>query len=220
MAEPANHLIQHLRVRGFVDPARQETAADGQLLACWAADRDGQAFSALVWRYGPLVWRVCRSALAHKEDSEDAFQATFQVLARKAGALQQRASVAGWIYETAFRLALNTRKASARRLQREGKVRQYVSGEPTEELSVREARMILIEELQQLPCAYRDPVVLCLYEDATQDEAARRLGCALSMLKRRLERGRRLLAQRLSRRGLRPRRAHRSRPLRWRDWRR
>jgi RNA polymerase sigma factor (sigma-70 family) len=204
MAEPANPLIRHLRFRSFVEPARHETAADGQLLACWAADRDGHAFSALVWRYGPLVWRVCRNTLAHKEDSEDAFQATFLVLARKAGALQGRASLAGWIYETAFRVALNARKASARRLRRERNVRPNVGGEPMEELSVREAQTIVTEELQQLRSEYRDPVVLCLCEGATQDEAARRLGCALSTLKRRLERGRALLSRRLTRRGLVP----------------
>jgi DNA-directed RNA polymerase specialized sigma24 family protein len=147
MAEPATRLIQHLR---GVDRARHETAADSQLLACWAADRDGDAFSTLVWRYGPLVWRVCRRTVAHNEDAEDTFQATFLVLARKAGALKRRASVAGWLYETAFRLALNTRKASARRLRREAQVCHKASAELMEELSVREAGMLLIEE-QGLP---------------------------------------------------------------------
>jgi RNA polymerase sigma factor (sigma-70 family) len=202
MAADAKLLIHHLRA--LVDPARNETAADGELLARWAATRDDRAFAALVWQYGNLVWRVSRGVLAHKEDAEDAFQATFLVLARKAGSLKRRASVAGWLYETAFRLALKTRNASARRLRRETRVTQKTVSDPMEELSVREARLILTEELQRLPVGYRHPVVLCLYEGATQDEAARRLGCGLSTLKRRLERGRTLLAGRLTRRGLVP----------------
>jgi RNA polymerase sigma factor (sigma-70 family) len=202
MAHAANLLMQHLAA--LVDPARQETALDGELLTRWAKDRDGQAFSALVWRYGPLVWRVSRGVLAHKEDAEDAFQATFLVLARKAAALKQRASVAGWLYQTAFRLALNSRKASARRRRREAQIGAQAGTDPMEELSVREARTILTEEVQRLPAEFRDPIVLCLYEGATQDEAARQLDCALSTLKRRLESGRGLLARRLTSRGLVP----------------
>lgn len=202
MPDSANLLLQHLGA--LVDPARQETAADGELLARWAADRDSHAFSALVWRYGLVVWRVSRGVLANKEDAEDAFQATFLLLARKAASLKRRASVAGWLYETAFHLALNIRKASARRSLRETRPHQKAGADPMEELSVREVRTILIEELQRLPAAYKDPVVLCLYDGATQDEAARRLGYALSTLKRRLERGRSLLARRLTRRGLVP----------------
>jgi RNA polymerase sigma factor (sigma-70 family) len=202
MAHGANLLIHHLRA--LVDPARQETAADGQLLARWAADHDDHAFAALVWRYGPLIWRVSRSVLAHDEDAEDTFQATFLVLARKAATLKRRKSIAGWLYETAFRLALNSRKSAARRHRREAQVCQKPGADPVEQLSVREARTILTEELRRLPAEYRDPVMLCLYQGLTQDEAAQRLGCALSTLKRRLERGRTLLAQRLTRRGLVP----------------
>ena len=103
----ANLVLKHLR--GVLDPTRREAGSDGQLLTRWAAERDPNAFAALVWRHGPMVWRVGRSLLHGTEDTEDAFQATFLVLARKAAALQHRRSVAGWLYQTTRRLAWKAR---------------------------------------------------------------------------------------------------------------
>jgi RNA polymerase sigma factor (sigma-70 family) len=202
MANDLGLFVQRLRT--LLDPARHESAPDGQLLARWAADRDSHAFAALVWRHGGIVWQVGRGVLRQREDAEDVFQATFLVLARKAGSLRGRESVAGWLHQTAYRLALKTRTATARRLRREDQTAQITVADPLEELTVREARTILAEELRRLPASYREPLLLCLYEGATQDEAARQLGCSLSTLKRRLERSRELLAERLSRRGLVP----------------
>ena len=136
MADAANLMIHHLTA--LVDPARQETAPDSELLSRWAANRDSHAFSALVWRYRQLVWRVTRGVLAHKEDAEDAFQATFLVLALKAASLKRHTSIAGWLSGTAFRLALNSRKSSARRSRREAIPGQKAGADPIEDLVLSE----------------------------------------------------------------------------------
>src|SRR5579863_1201249 len=117
MAHPAELIVQH--ICNLVDPGRRSTATDGQLLTRWALERDSRAFAALVARHGPLVWRVGHGVLHRAEDAEDIFQATFLILARKATTLRKHSSIAGWLYQTAHRLALKARKASARRLRRE-----------------------------------------------------------------------------------------------------
>src|SRR5271170_4119821 len=104
---PISQFVQSLRT--LLDPARHETAPDGQLLARWATDRDPRAFAALVWRHGGIVWRAGRGILRSREDAEDVYQATFLVLARKAGSLKGRDSIAGWCHSTAYRLALKSR---------------------------------------------------------------------------------------------------------------
>jgi RNA polymerase sigma factor (sigma-70 family) len=201
MASAADRLMQH--IRALVDPG-PTSETDGQLLGRWADQRDGRAFAGLVGRHGALVWRVAWNVLRQREDAEDAFQATFLILARKAATLQRHVSIAGWLYQTAHRLALKARTATTRRLRREERAARKPVPQPLEELSVREARTILDEELERLGTVYREPLLLCLYEGATQDEAAKRLGCSLKTLKRRLERGRGLLGRRLARRGLAP----------------
>ncbi|HLN30388.1 MAG TPA: sigma-70 family RNA polymerase sigma factor [Gemmataceae bacterium] len=196
----ADLLLKHLR--SALDPACHEEGDDGQLLTRWVLHRNADAFSALVRRHGPMVWQVSRGILHQTQDAEDVFQATFLVLARKAAALQERSSIAGWLYQTAHRLALKTRTATARRLRRETGVTSPISGDPLEEISVREAQSILAAELHHLPAAYREPLLLCFYEGSTQDEAARRLGCSIRTLKRRIGQARALLRRRLARRGL------------------
>src|SRR5436305_1932865 len=99
MSKPVDLFVQRLRT--LLDPARHSADTDGQLLARWAACRDSGAFAALVGRHGALVWRATRNILHRAEDAEDVFQATFLILARKAAALQQRSSLAGWLYQTA-----------------------------------------------------------------------------------------------------------------------
>jgi DNA-directed RNA polymerase specialized sigma24 family protein len=128
MANDLGLFVQRLRT--LLDPARHESAPDGQLLARWAADRDSHAFAALVWRHGGIVWQVGRGVLRQREDAEDVFQATFLVLARKAGSLRGRESVAGWLHQTAYRLALKTRTATARRLRREDQTAQITVADP------------------------------------------------------------------------------------------
>jgi RNA polymerase sigma factor (sigma-70 family) len=202
MAKAVDHFLEHLRI--VLDPLPQSKETDGELLARWAQERDCRAFAAVVSRHSAVVRRACRSVLRRPEDVEDTFQATFLVLARKAASLQRRSSLIGWLHQTALRLAHKSRTASARRLHREDQAARSPIFDPQEEISVREARAILAEELNRLPADCREPILLCLYEGLTQDEAARRLGCSLNTLKRRLERGRSLLSSRLTRRGLAP----------------
>jgi len=202
MANGLDHFVHRLRF--LLDPMRHEGATDAQLLDRWATNHDSRAFAVLVGRHGALVWRVSKSVVRRPEEAEDVFQATFFVLARKAASLRKHSSVAGWLYQTAYKLALKARTANARRLHYEEQATPKTIPNPLEEISVREAGSILAQELDRLSAVYREPLLLCLYEGATQDEAAQQIGCSLNTLKRRLERGRALLSQRLSRRGLEP----------------
>ena len=166
------------QILDLADPGHRRSDTDGQLLARWVRDRDGRAFAALVARHGGLVWRVARSVLPQAEDAEDVFQATFLVLARKAATLRKYSTITGWLYQTAYRLALKARTSAACRRRRENQAPSKAAADPLEEISAREARTILAEELDRLSASYREPILLCLYQGATQDEAARQVGCS------------------------------------------
>jgi RNA polymerase sigma factor (sigma-70 family) len=194
---PARVLLRHLR-RWAAAP---EAASDRDLLRRFCRGEE-PAFAALVQRHGPLVLRVARRVLGNEADAEDVYQATFLLLARKAGAVAWRDSVANWLYGVARRLALNARLAAGRRQRHEGRAAPPAPAAPAEEITLREAQAILHEELARLPARYRAPLVHCFLEGATQDEAARELGWSHSTLKRRLRRGRELMQGRLARRGL------------------
>jgi RNA polymerase sigma factor (sigma-70 family) len=174
---------------------------DAQLLTRFVADRDEGAFAALVRRHGPMVLGVCRRVLRHEQDAEDAFQATFLTLARKAPSLRQRAAVAGWLYEVAHRTAVEAGRARARRRGRERQVGDMPHPEvqPTEP---QDWRPLLDRELAALPEKYRGAVVLCDLEGLSRREAARQLGWPEGTLSSRLATGRRVLAGRLSRGGV------------------
>jgi RNA polymerase sigma factor (sigma-70 family) len=202
MAKAIDLFMHQLRIS--LDPLRQTTESDGQLLTRWLNSHDERAFTVLVCRHRALVWRVSRGVLRRAEDAEEVFQATFLVLARKAAGLKRRPSLSGWLYQTAHHLALNARTAKTRRQRHEEQNSMKTPTDPLEEIGVREARAILDEELNRLSAVHREAILFCLYEGATQDEAAKRLGCSLSTLKRRLERGRSLLSRRLAKRGLAP----------------
>jgi RNA polymerase sigma factor (sigma-70 family) len=196
-AVPLQSLVHHLR-----HLARPADPTDRQLLERFAATRDEAAFATLVHRYGPLVLSVCRRILGEVHDAEDAFQATFLVLARKARAVRWQASVGNWLYGVAWRVA---RKARARAAQRRAHERQFAGlprPEAASEMSVREVGALLDEELQALPDYHRAPLVLCYLEGRSRNEAARQLGWTLATLKRRLEQGRARRRSRLTRRGL------------------
>jgi RNA polymerase sigma factor (sigma-70 family) len=197
---PANVLLRHLR-RWAAAPAA-DTASDRDLLRRFSAGRDESAFAALLERHGPLVLRVARRVLKNEADAEDVYQAAFLVLARKAGSVAWRDSVATWLYSVAHRLALNAKAAAIRRRRHEGRAPAREAAAPADEITLREAQAILHKELARLPTRFRTPLVHCFLESATQDEAARELGWSLSTLKRRLRRGRELLQGRLARRGL------------------
>jgi RNA polymerase sigma factor (sigma-70 family) len=176
-------------------------ATDGELLARFAAGRDEEAFTALVQRHGPMVLGVCRGILRHRHDAEDAFQAAFLILARKAATIRRHQSLGGWLHEVAYRVALTARARSVRRSP-EGRAEEAAAGDPVLDLTLRDVQRVVHEELRRLPEKLRAPLVLCYLEERTQDEAARQLGCTVAALRGRLYRGRQLLRGRLTRRGL------------------
>jgi RNA polymerase sigma factor (sigma-70 family) len=180
---------------------RADETADAHLLELFIRQRDESAFEALVRRHGPMVLGVCRRILGSSHDAEDAFQAVFLVLTLKASSIRPRKMVGNWLYGVAFRTALEARKTGARRRVKErqyGETRQPDSGEGMDE----ELLAILDQELNRLPDRYRAVLVLCDLEEATRAEAARQLGCKEGTVASRLDRARKMLAKRLTRRGL------------------
>jgi RNA polymerase sigma factor (sigma-70 family) len=174
--------------------------SDGQLLGRFVAGRDEAAFAALVRRHGPMVLGACRRLLGRHHDAEDAFQATFLVLARKAAAVRGEA-LAGWLYTVARRTALEARSASARRRSRERQVGEM----PQPEVAPQEPqdwRPLLDRELALLREDYRAAVILCDLEGHSRREAARQLGVPEGTLSSRLARARALLARRLAKCGV------------------
>ena len=179
---------------------------DATLLARWRDQCDHAAFASLTARHGPMVYGVCRRILGDVQDAEDAFQATFLVLSRKAAKLRRPEALASFLYGVAVRLARKARAAAKRR-----KIGQLppVTPEPIDPcpqpldmLSGRELLALLETEIARLPEVYRLPLLLCLLQGRTVEEASRQLGWSIGSLRGRLERGRERLRQRLSRRGL------------------
>ncbi len=202
-ATPA-HLLGHIR-RLAARPADDPTT-DAALLDRWVHRRDEDAFAALVARHGPVVLRVCRRVLADSHAAEDALQATFLVLARRAASVRPRGAVAAWLFGVARRVALKARTAEARRRARlagaAGNSPPRPPEDPLDRLSARELLALLDEEVARLPERYRLPVVVCCLEGRSVEEAARLLGWTDGSVKGRLERGRRRLRERLARRGV------------------
>jgi RNA polymerase sigma factor (sigma-70 family) len=194
----AGVFLRHLRRLAPADFPEQ--GSDSDLLRRYATQRDEPAFALLVQRHGPMVWNTCRRALRDHHDAEDVFQATFLVLAKKAGAVRWRGSVAGWLYAVALRLAAKARCQAARR-PHPAPV-EPAAPDPFEALSARDLLAAFDAEMAALPERFRGPAVLCWLEGRTQQEAARLLGSSLRTLRRRLEQGKRLLHARLARRGM------------------
>jgi RNA polymerase sigma factor (sigma-70 family) len=188
-------------IRGLAGACLGGELPDRELVRRFADQRDEAAFAALVGRHGGTVLGVCRRVLGNEDDAEDVFQATFLVLSRKAATLARKDAVGPWLFGVAHRLALKARR-QARRPPRGDRPPARPSGDPLDELTVREAQAVLDEELARLPERERGPLVLCYLEGMTRDEAARRLGCPLGTLKSRLVRGRAALHRQLARRGL------------------
>jgi RNA polymerase sigma factor (sigma-70 family) len=199
-AAQANTLLRHLRELVRADGTNR--LSDPELLKRFTQERDEGAFTALVRRHGPMVLGVCRRALGNHADAEDAFQAAFLTLARKAPALSPSGSLACWLYQVAYRVALRARGQAATRRKHEQAAGGRPAGDPLAEITGRELLRALDEELQTLAERHRAPLVLCCLEGHTCDEAARRLGCSPRTLKRRLQEARRALGSRLARRGL------------------
>lgn len=188
------------QLRRLLTPAQGRAVPDEQLLRRFLGQRDEVAFAALVERHGPMVLGVCRSVLRHVQDAEDACQATFLVLARKAASVRKPGSLASFLHGVAYRLALKAK--AARRPANALTASDLLSPSPMVELTWRGLRQVLHEELGRLPEKYRLPLVLCYLEGRTQEEAAQQLGWSAGVLKGRLDRGREHLRRRLTRRGL------------------
>jgi RNA polymerase sigma factor (sigma-70 family) len=175
-------------------------SSDRQLLERFTHQRDEDAFQELVRRHGSLVHSVCRRVLSREHDIEDAFQATFLVLAEKAGSIRRQSSLASWLHGVAYRSAARIRTQEARRRRHEQQAVTGQMGEP--DLTWREVQQVLDQELERLPEHYRLPLLLCYLEGKTQCEAARELGWGETVLRGRLDRGRARLRGRLARRGV------------------
>jgi RNA polymerase sigma factor (sigma-70 family) len=171
------------------------------LLEYFAREGDQAAFAELVRRHGPMVLGVCRRILGDVHAAEDAFQAVFLVLARRAGAVRWRESVGGWLHGVARRVALKAR-AKAARQHDPARWNASPPADPAEEVAAREMHRLLDQELQGLPAKYRGPLVLCDLEGKTHEEAARELGWPRGSLAKRLAGARQRLRARLLRRGV------------------
>ncbi|HYV39989.1 MAG TPA: sigma-70 family RNA polymerase sigma factor, partial [Gemmataceae bacterium] len=175
---------------------------DGDLVTRFVANRDEAAFAILVQRHGPMVLSVCQRLLSDGHAAEDAFQATFMVLARRAASVLRNQPLAGWLYGVARRIAV---RAAAQTTARQSRERRHIamqSPTPSDDLNWRELRTVLDEEIGRLPEKYRLPVVLCYLEGQTHEKAARELGVAKRSLTTRLTRARELLRGQLERRGI------------------
>ena len=175
---------------------------DAQLLHAFAVRNDQAAFASLVRRHGPLVFGVCRNILRHEQDAEDAFQATFLTLARRAGSIRSGEALAGWLHSVARRTALKAHRAAQRRQTHEGRASAPVPQNTAWDVAWREVQAVLDEEVQRLPAIYRDVFVLCCMEGCGRAEAARQLGVKEGTVASRLAKARQRLQERLTRRGL------------------
>jgi RNA polymerase sigma factor (sigma-70 family) len=189
-------------ITGRLVPTENPTApvgepTDRQLLRRFTKAGDESAFEMLIQRHGPIVLGVCRRVLGNADGAEDAFQATFLVLVRRAASIQRPELLGNWLYGVAFRIASRARQNAARRAESERQVAYRPRPELLPELARRELRSVLDEEMSRLPEKYRAPLVLCYLEGKTNEEAARQLGWPTGSMSWRLARGRELLRKRL-----------------------
>jgi RNA polymerase sigma factor (sigma-70 family) len=199
IANTLNGFIQCLRRGGLL--LGEAGLTDGELLEAYIARRDQAAFETLVRRHGPMVLGVCRRILRNDADAEDAFQATFLVLVRKASTIRAKTMVSNWLYGVAHNTALKAKAMNRRRQTKEREAATLSKGQANEEVW-RQAQALLDEAMSGLSDKYRVAIVLCDLEGRTIKEAARQLGCPTGTVATRLARGRTLLAKRLSRHGL------------------
>ena len=193
-------VIRHLRRVVLLQEGADRT--DGELLASFIDVKDEVAFEALMRRHGPMVLAVCRRVVCNLHDAEDAFQATFLVLARKASSIKPRGMVANWLHGVAFRTAMKARTMTAKRHAREKQTKDTPEPAATEQNQWHDVQALLDQELNGLPENYRLPILLCDLEGKTIKDATHQLGWPQGTLAGRLARGRKLLAKRLANRGV------------------
>jgi RNA polymerase sigma factor (sigma-70 family) len=198
--EQARTVLRH--IGQLVEAESTKTLSDGELVARFAERGLEAAYAALVKRHGRLVWGVCRNLLGGEHDTEDAFQATFLVLARRAGSIRKADAVASWLYGVAHRVACKARKMARLRKQHEREAASRPTPQVPGELAMRELQATLAEEVDRLPEKYRSAFVLCCLEGKTRQEVSRAFGCREGTISSRIARARRLLAEALGRRGV------------------
>jgi RNA polymerase sigma factor (sigma-70 family) len=191
---PFDHFLEYLHVLAVPTDAGDDAA----LLERFLLHRDEAAFATLERRHGPLVLGVCRRLLRHEQDAEDAFQAAFLVLARKAGSIRNKEALAAWLYEVAYHIAARMRAENLRRNIHERQAANMAIEKPSAEAKEPELVAVLDEELNRLPEKYRRPLILCYLQGKTHLQAARELGLPAGSLSRRLGRARELLRERLA----------------------
>ena len=199
--KPVAEFLGRLRRSAFLPEVAEQT--DDQLLEAFIRRRDCQALDCLVRRHAPMVWGVCRRTLAN-HDAEDAFQATFLVLVRRAASIRSRDLLANWVYGVAHKTATKARQTALKRSAREQQMLAMpeATTDPHDPEFAPELRVLLDEELSRLPDKYRIAVVLCDLEGRSRAEAAQRLGLPEGTVASRLAKARSLLAARLARHGL------------------
>ncbi len=199
---PGHKVRQFLRRFRLESGLVGEAVPDQHLLDCFITQRDEYAFAALLARHGPMVLGVCRRVLHDEHWAEDVCQATFLTLARNAGRIRKRNAVGSWLHGVALRLAHKARGQTTPPAKIASPPAAMPSPDPLVEVSWREVRQILDEELGRLPERYRLPLIMCYLEGQSRDEAAAQLGWSPGKVKGLLERGREHLRTRLIRRGL------------------
>ena len=175
--------------------------SDAELVGRYVADRDEAAFAELVRRHGSAVFGVCRSVLGNGHDADDAFQATFLVLFRKAHRIAYRPDIASWLFAVAMRASREVLRQRNRRRSREASAEALEAAAPSPADTVEDCQ-VLLDEIAKLPETYRSPVVLCELAGVSRSEAAKRLGIPEGTLSSRLAEARRRLARRLQSRGV------------------
>jgi RNA polymerase sigma factor (sigma-70 family) len=187
-------------IRGLIEAEKTKGLPDAELLRRFAANHDEAAFAGLMRRHGEPVWGLCRRFLRKHADAEDAFQATFLVLARQAGSIKKPEAVGSWLYGVAYRVAMKSKKRDRQRQRHERHTAP--SKPPSAEVAWRELQAILDEEVRRLPEKYRAPFVFCCLESRAREEAMKAFGCREGTLSSRIARARKLLETRLARRGV------------------
>src|SRR5579875_2478755 len=201
MANRSLHPLLHYLRRLKSGKAGDSALDDMHLLHRFLTQRDESAFTTLVQRYGAMVWGLCARRLGETPEAEDAFQATFLVLVRKAASLRGPQQLGPWLYGVAYRTALKLQGQRARRAARETPLPEQIAEKRAESIES-DLGPVLDEEINRLPTKYRLPVLLCYLQGLSSEEAAQRLGCAKGTVFSRLSRARDLLRRRLVRRGV------------------
>jgi RNA polymerase sigma factor (sigma-70 family) len=193
-------VLRQIHRLAAVHPRQAET--DQELVRRFTTTKDRQAFETLVRRHGSLVLSVCRRVLRQEQDAEDAFQATFLVLARKAASIRDAGALASWLYGVAYRMARSAKRAAGRRRTHEARAEALLPKDPSWETAWREVQTVLDDEIGRLPERLRAPFLLCYLEGHGRAEAARQLGLKEGTVWSRLAQARKQLQRRLGRRGI------------------